>query len=135
VKEIDGEIVSASFEEHAVARFALARLLTAPQEEQATRARVLLELIRHHVGAEEEEMFPEVERRIPEQELERLGERMEMMFEKAVEVGFERLVTPVDQSLRASNGGARATARSSKSRRVQRTTRPSSPRQRANARS
>lgn len=100
VKQLDEDIVEESFEEHAVARFELARLLMAPKDEQSTRAKVLLELIKHHVKEEEEEMFPKVRRRIPEMELMRLGEKMERMFDRAVEMGFEKLVAPSDQSLR-----------------------------------
>lgn len=100
VKQLDEDIVEESFEEHAVARFELARLLMAPKDEQKTRVKVLAELVKHHIEEEQNEMLPKVRRRIQEQELVRLGEKMELMFEKAVEMGFEKLVVATDQSLR-----------------------------------
>jgi len=86
-----------------VARFALARCLTARGEDQKARATVLKELIEHHIEEEEKEMFPKVQKGIPSEELESLGARMEAMFEKAVEMGLEALVVS-DQSVRSPNG-------------------------------
>jgi hypothetical protein len=108
MKELAEDIVVESFEEHAVARFALARLMMAKgEEEQKARVKVLKELVKHHVDEERSELFPKVRKRIAGDELERLGDRMEMMFEKAVEAGLETLVVGTDQSLRsAMNGGA-----------------------------
>ncbi len=88
VKEIVKDMVSESFEEHAVARFELARLLQATGTEKKTRALVLKELIEHHVKEEEEDMFEKVKKEVPEDELVRLGEKMEGAFERAVEKGF-----------------------------------------------
>jgi hypothetical protein len=109
MKELDEEIVDESFEEHAVARFALARLMMAKGDDQKTRVKVLKELVKHHIDEERSELFPKVRKRIQAQELERLGDRMEMMFEKAVEAGLEALVVGTDQSLRSAtaNGGSK----------------------------
>ena len=93
IKQLKKDLVQESFEEHAVARFELARALNSRGEDQKTRLTVLKELIEHHVKEEEEEMFPKVEKQISAMELDRLGEKMEDMFDKAVEVGFEKLVT------------------------------------------
>lgn len=110
IRELMKDMVGESFEEHTVARFALARCLTARGEEQIkARFTVLKELIEHHVKEEEEEMFPKVQKAIDEEELERLGDRMEAMFEKAVEAGLESLVAGADQQLRGQNGVASKT--------------------------
>ncbi|MDB5220102.1 MAG: Regulator protein [Myxococcaceae bacterium] len=106
VRELMKDMVGESFEEHTVARFALARALTARGEDQIkARFTVLKELIEHHVEEEEEEMFPKVKKGVPAEELEQLGARMEAMFEKAVEAGLDALVTGATQDLRSPNGG------------------------------
>lgn len=92
VRQLKKDLVSESFEEHAVARFELARAMMAEGDERKSRLTVLKELVEHHVEEEENEMFPDVQRAIPEQDLEALGQRMEMMFDKAVEAGLEKLV-------------------------------------------
>jgi iron-sulfur cluster repair protein YtfE (RIC family) len=105
IRELMKDMVGESFEEHTVARFALARCLTARGEEQVkARFTVLKELIEHHVKEEEEEMFPKVQKGVPAEELERLGERMLAMFEKATEMGFESLVTGATHDLGSPAG-------------------------------
>lgn len=115
VRELMKDLVGESFEEHTVARFALARCLTARGEEQIkARFTVLKELVKHHVDEEEKEMLPKVQKGIPSEELERLGTRMEAMFERAVEMGLEALVTGPTHDLSSpnamqSNGARRKT--------------------------
>ena len=119
IKQLKKDLVQESFEEHTVARFELARALTAKGEDQKTRLTVLKELIEHHVKEEEEELFPKVQKAISEQELERLGERMEDMFDKAVEAGLDKLVVASGIELasrptpRKGNGAPRAKSSSS----------------------
>lgn len=120
VKELDEDLVRESFEEHAVARFELARAMMAEGEEKKARLTVLKELVEHHVEEEEDEMFPKIRRGIPQQELDALGVRMEKMFDKAVEAGLEKLVvggvelrgqrraTPRARAAAAKTGRARA---------------------------
>jgi hypothetical protein len=108
VKELMKDMIDESFEEHAVARFELARLIQATGEERKTCATVLKELVEHHIEEEEKELLPKVKRSIQGNELERLGARMLAMFGKAVGLGFEKLVISANQSLR---GGRRQTAR------------------------
>jgi iron-sulfur cluster repair protein YtfE (RIC family) len=105
IRRLMKDMVGESFEEHTVARFALARALTARGDDQIkARFTVLKELIQHHVEEEEEEMFPNVQKAIDAAELEKLGERMERMFESAVEAGLDALVTGASQDLRRPNG-------------------------------
>jgi hypothetical protein len=95
VKELMKDMINESFEEHAVARFELARLLQAGgPEEKKTRALVLKELIEHHVEEEEEEMFPKVKKHIDAEELEALGAKMKVAFDTAVEKGLEAFFQP-----------------------------------------
>jgi hemerythrin superfamily protein len=118
IQQLKRDLVRESFEEHAVARFELARAMVSQGEDLKTRLTVLKELITHHVQEEEEEIFPKVRKAIPKEELERLGERMEAMFDKAVEAGIEKLVAgdgieQIRQAAQARSTGARAaTARS-----------------------
>lgn len=120
IQQLKKELVAESFEEHAVARFELARAMVSRGEDQKTRLTVLKELIEHHVEEEEEEIFPKVQKAISAQELERLGERMELMFDKAVEAGIEKLVVGngielIQQRMQGKAKGARMTARSGRS--------------------
>src|SRR5688572_5289442 len=70
-KKVDEDIVLEAFEEHAVAEFALQRLLSANPKSESFLAKVttLKELIEHHVKEEEEELFPKVEKAIDAEEL------------------------------------------------------------------
>jgi hemerythrin superfamily protein len=116
IQQLKKDLVSESYEEHAVARFELARAMVSRGEDQKTRLTVLKELIEHHVKEEEEEMFPKVQKAIAAEELERLGERMEQMFDKAVEAGIEKLVVGngielIQQRMQGKTNGARMTAR------------------------
>ncbi len=107
VRQLIRDMVGESFEEHTVARFALARALTARGEEQVkARFTVLKELVEHHIEEEEEEMFPKMRKEIPAQEVEAPGQRMEAMFDSAVELGLEALVTGPEQLLRPSSNVA-----------------------------
>jgi hemerythrin superfamily protein len=103
VKELMKDLVEESFEEHAVARFELARAMLVKGDDQKTRLTVLKELIEHHVEEEEKELFPKVLKAVPEQELEALGQRMELMFDKAVEAGLEKLVVATTRDLVTQN--------------------------------
>jgi iron-sulfur cluster repair protein YtfE (RIC family) len=106
VRQLMKELVGESFEEHTVARFALARCLTARGDEQVTsRFAVLKELVGHHIQEEEREMLPKVQKGISAEELERLGARMQAMFEQAVAAGLDSLVTGPTQELHRPNGG------------------------------
>jgi hypothetical protein len=108
------DMVAESFEEHTVARFALARCLTARgDEEKKIRFNVLKELVEHHIEEEESEMLPKVQRGIPAEELNRLGTRMQQMFERASEMGLDAIVTGPAKDLGAVNMGANGGAQRS----------------------
>jgi len=94
VKEVDPDVINESYEEHAVAELALKRLLMTGPEEESFMARVttLKELIEHHVQEEEEELFPAVEKKVDEDELNQLGKAMKARFEEVLEAGFAAAV-------------------------------------------
>jgi hemerythrin superfamily protein len=94
VKELMKDMIEESFEEHAVARFELARLLQANGPDKKTRALVLKELLEHHIEEEEEEMFPKVKKHVDAAELDALGLKMKTAFDNAVEKGFEAFFQP-----------------------------------------
>jgi hemerythrin superfamily protein len=118
VRQLMRPMIDEAFEEHTVARFELARALTAEGAEQKTRLRVLKDLLEHHIEEEETEMFPMVMKAIRHAELERLGDRMSLMFDRAVEKGFEGLVVSDGQPKRLRSvpqSAARGPARSARS--------------------
>lgn len=100
VRSLVKELVQESFEEHAVARFELARVIQARGEDRRIRAMVLKEVLEKHIGEEENEMFPKVQNEISEDELVRLGKRMEETFLRATQMGLDKLVVRTSQDLR-----------------------------------
>jgi hemerythrin superfamily protein len=93
VKAMKENLILESFEEHDVARFAIRNLLATPPDAENFSARVntLRELIEHHVAEEEEELFPDVEDAIDEDQLETMGKEMKLAFDKLVVQGFVEL--------------------------------------------
>ncbi len=114
IRELLEDMTAESFEEHAVARFELARAMIADGEHQKARLTVLKELIEHHVEEEEKEMFPKVRSKLSMDELDQLGTKMKAMFEKAVEMGLDQLVQG-----QGDLGKVGASKRTSGTRRVQ----------------
>jgi iron-sulfur cluster repair protein YtfE (RIC family) len=79
------DLVLEAFEEHKQIK-TLIREITAlaeGSERLDAKLTVMGENVEHHVGEEEEEMFPKVEKLIQQQELERMGEEM-MKFKKGL---------------------------------------------------
>jgi len=72
------ELVAEAVEEHHVVKVLLGELAGMPAEDDAFDAKVtvLMENVRHHVEEEEEELLPQSEEVLGEDELTRLGEEM-----------------------------------------------------------
>jgi len=94
VKTLAEDLVLEAFEEHSIAEISLKRLLATDPDDSAFKARVTTtrELIEHHVKEEEEELFPEVEKKLGEAKLLELGRAMKKRFDEVVEAGFEAAV-------------------------------------------
>jgi len=94
VRDVDSELVSESYQEHAIAELALKRLLsTTPDDETfVAKVTVLRELIGHHVEEEEDQLFPEVEDIMDGEQLDALGGEMQSAFEEAFDEGYEALL-------------------------------------------
>ncbi len=87
-------MVLESYEEHSLAELGLKRLLATPPRHEAFKARVtaVKELIQHHVDEEEEDLFPHVDKKLDEETLAALGERMEQRFAEVLKAGFRAAV-------------------------------------------
>jgi len=94
VQSVDRDLISESFEEHALAEVSLKRLLATDPEAEEFKARVvaLKELIQHHVEEEESELFPKVRKALGDDRLSKLGKEMKVRFEEVAEQGFEASV-------------------------------------------
>jgi hemerythrin-like domain-containing protein len=94
IREVDSDMVNESYEEHSLAEVALKRLLATDPEDEAFQARVtaLKELIQHHVEEEEQELFPEVQKALDEEQLTALGKLMKARFQEVFAGGFEAAV-------------------------------------------
>ena len=77
------ELVDESFEEHHVVDLVLAELPKVDPEDDrfAAKMTVLSELVQHHAGEEEEEMFPMCEKKLGRARLEELGQQMQRVVE------------------------------------------------------
>ena len=76
------EMVAEAYEEHHVVKLVLAELPRVSPEDERFEAKmtVLSELVEHHAGEEEKEMF-KLAQKLGKAELEALGEQMEERFE------------------------------------------------------
>ncbi len=115
VRDAAPDLVLESFEEHAVAQFELKRLLALDPDDERfeARATALLDLVKHHVEEEEDELFPRVEKALGEDALEALGDDLKLRFEDLKERGHSEVlpraaatVTGDRQSKRLANESA-----------------------------
>ena len=77
------EILRESVEEHLAMKRTLADLIESEVEDAQfdARMKVLQELVEHHVGEEEKELFPKVRKACAKAELADMGRRMQAMAE------------------------------------------------------
>ena len=100
VMSVQPPLVLEAFEEHAVARFALKRLMRTEPSDQTFKAKVttLKELIAHHVREEEDVLFPKAEEGLGDSS-EDLALQMKELFEKTRRTGYARVVGPGGQAV------------------------------------
>jgi hemerythrin superfamily protein len=83
------DLLGEALVEHGVVEFSLYEADQAlGKSDFEFKAKVLQEMVEHHVEEEEDEFFPQVEKALGEEQLEELGQRMEQRFEKAREEDF-----------------------------------------------
>jgi iron-sulfur cluster repair protein YtfE (RIC family) len=120
-KKLDPEMVSEAYQEHAIAELALKRLLATESDDPTFKAKVtaLKELIEHHVEEEEEELFPKIEKKMDNDQLDTLGDEMIEAFEEASERGYEALLPKglAASADGAANGSSRSILRRGRSQR------------------
>jgi hemerythrin superfamily protein len=80
------DIVLEGYQEHHVADLIMDELLDMPVDAEMwqAKAKVLKENIEHHIEEEEDEMFKKARKVLSEEELERLGARMEAVKKEAL---------------------------------------------------
>jgi hypothetical protein len=80
-------LIAESFEEHAIIELALKRLMitTIGTEEYRARITVLKELLDNHLKDEEASLFPQLEASLTAEELEALGDEMQIMHAALLE--------------------------------------------------
>ena len=85
----NGEPVAEGYEEHSGARVSLTRCSRALKEDDLFKVRigVLKEMFSHHVKGERGAILPEAKKLLPDDEREKLGMKMETMFEKVSKSG------------------------------------------------
>ena len=109
------DVLGESLVEHGVVEFCLYRADANRMSDDFDKyVTVLKEIVMHHVGEEEKELFPKVKSEMDGDELETLGAKMEKRFEEALKADFrEPLEEALDQVLegrtktqkKASTGG------------------------------
>lgn len=88
LEQTEGErsIVLESYEEHHVADTLIEELADASLREEQVRAKVtvLIELVRHHVEEEENDMFPDVRSQLGRKALQDIGQRMHELRNRGI---------------------------------------------------
>lgn len=91
VRKVKPEAVAESYEQHAVAEYALKRLLVAGPHDKTFKAKatVLKELVERHVEEEERDLLLAVEAAMNEEQLQALGRQMQANYDAAVAAGYQ----------------------------------------------
>ncbi len=103
VLKVKEDLVLEGYEEHAVARFALKRLMKTSPSDQTFKAKVttLMEIIEHHVEEEEEDMFPASEKALGDGSTA-LSKKMKELFDATAKGGYESAVGPRGPAIRSA---------------------------------
>ena len=87
----DEDILGESLVEHGVVEFCLFRADRNRNGKDFEKyVTVLKEIVMHHVKEEEDELLPKAEKKLDEERLEELGERMQVRFDQAMKSDFRR---------------------------------------------
>lgn len=83
-KKVDDDMTLEAYEEHDCVKSVIKKLAKTRTNDETFMAKVtvLKELVEHHVEEEEETYFPELEKAWSKEQLEELGEQLQMAFEK-----------------------------------------------------
>jgi hemerythrin superfamily protein len=102
VRKANPDVILEGLEEHAMGRFALQRLLGTQASDESIKARLkaLKELMETHHREEERELFPAVRKLTPDSELQKLGAKMQALFDASVKRGHEAVLDTFDDALR-----------------------------------
>ena len=95
VRKVMPDLVAEAYEEHALAQVALQRLLRtdANDERFEARATALFDLLDHHIDEEQDELFPKVNKALPDAQLKELGADMETAFDELVARGHRKVLS------------------------------------------
>jgi iron-sulfur cluster repair protein YtfE (RIC family) len=87
------DLVLEGYEEHAIARFALKRLMKTAPSDRTFKAKLttLKEIIEDHMKEEESELFPRAEKALGDSS-EGLCRQMKVLFAETAKTGYERTV-------------------------------------------
>jgi hemerythrin superfamily protein len=98
------EILLEAVEEHLGVKRVIADLLDldAGDETFEAKAKVLKDLVEHHVEEEEKDLFPKVQKLMDADELEAIGEEMASTMEELLENGAPRKTVPSETERAAS---------------------------------
>lgn len=85
-------IILESYEEHAVVVLELDRLIKSKVSGEMfkARAKVIKDLVTHHIDEEEEQLLPKIQKMMDEDTLDQLGDEMKALFDETVEEGYEK---------------------------------------------
>jgi hemerythrin superfamily protein len=97
-KQATEDLLLESLEEHLEIKRVIADLLVLEAKDPTFEAKVtvLMEDVQHHVGEEEKELFPQVQKLFDEETLDAIGEAMEETRDELLENGNPREAIPAE---------------------------------------